>query len=88
MSDQQQNGKQQTPQIPEGDLYLLVRLNPKTQEFQCLFSDMISGLALHDLADEFLGNLKRNMFGAVQLQAAPPAGFDPRLLRHFTKGRG
>jgi hypothetical protein len=85
MADQTQNGKQAVPQIPEGDLYLLVRINPKTQEFQCIFSDLFSGLALHNLADEFLGNIKRQMFAAPQIAAAPAPGFDPRMLKHFSR---
>ena len=28
----------QTPQIPEGELYLFGRIDPKTEAFQCLFS--------------------------------------------------
>jgi hypothetical protein len=72
------------PQIPEGELYLFVRLDPKTQEFQCLFSDLFTGLALHDLADTFLENLKRKMFTGPEIQAPT---FDPRMLSHFTKGR-
>ena len=87
MSDQQQNGAAKPPVIPDGDLFLLVRLNPKTQEFQCLFPDLVTALALHDLADAFLANIKRGMFAAPQIQAAPLPGFDPKLLHTFGKGR-
>lgn len=87
MAEQQQNGKPQMPQIPEGDLFLLVRLNPKTQDFQCLFPDLMSALALHDLADAFLENIKRGMFAAPQIQAAPLPGFDPKMIGHFQRGR-
>jgi hypothetical protein len=88
MSEQQQNGKPQMPQIPEGDLFLLVRLNPKTQEFQCLFGDLVSGIALHKLGGAFLENIQRQMFAGPQIQTAPLPGFDPKMLSHFKRGPG
>jgi hypothetical protein len=90
MADQPQNGKPQMPQIPEGELFLLVRLNPKNNEFQCLFSDLLSGLALHKLGGEFIEqNFTRKMFAAPEIHAAPGIpGFDPKLLSHFRKGPG
>jgi hypothetical protein len=85
---EQQNGKPEMPKIPEGDLYLLVRLNPKTQEFQCIFADLISGIALHKLAATFLENIQRQMFAAPTIQTAPGIpGFDPKMLGHFQRGR-
>ena len=87
MAEQQQNGAQKTPVIPEGDLFLLVRLNPKTQEFQCVFSDLVSGLALHELGKAFLGRITNGMFAAPQIQATPLQGFDPKMLGHFSRGR-
>jgi len=88
MSDQQQNGAAKPPVIPEGDLYLLVRINPKTQDFQCLFSDLLSGLALYDLGGEFLHNIKRKLFAAAEIQTAPLPGFDPKMISHFRRGPG
>jgi len=88
MSDPKQNGAPKPPVIPEGDLYLLVRINPKTAEFQCVFSDMMSGIALHKLADTFLENIQRQMFAPTQITAAPLPGFDASMLAHFRKVPG
>lgn len=90
MFEQQQNGGQKPPVIPEGDAFLLVRINPKTSEFQCLFSDLISALALHKLADEYIRqNFTGRMFSAAEIVRAPlpgiPAG---SMLSHFKKGPG
>lgn len=87
MAEQQQNGAAKPPQIPEGDLFLLVRINPKTQDFQCIFSDLVSGLALYDLGGAFLDNIKRKMFASPEIQAAPLPGFDPKMIGHFGRGR-
>jgi hypothetical protein len=88
MSEQQQNGAAKPPVIPEGDVYLLVRINPKTQDFQCLFPDLVSGLALYSLAGTFLENIKRRLFAAAEIQTAPLPGFDPKMMSHFRRGPG
>jgi hypothetical protein len=82
------NDKKQMPQIPEGDLFLLVRIDPRTQDFQCVFSDLISALALHKLAQEFIEqNFTRKMFAAApQIQAAP-SSFRPGMISQFSKGK-
>jgi hypothetical protein len=83
----EQNGAAKPPQIPEGDLFLMIRINPKTNEFQCVFSDLLSGLALHKLGGEFIQqNFINRMFAAPQIQAAP--GIDPTRfasMQHFGK---
>lgn len=86
MAEQPQNGKETLPKMPEGELYLFVRLNPKTNEFSCLFSDLLGGLALIPLAQAHITNTM--IQPAPQIPATPLAGFDPQLLGHFRKRPG
>jgi hypothetical protein len=86
MSDEKQNGKPVTPampQLPEGEIYLFVRLNPKTQEFSCLFSDPIGGLAMIPLAGAHITN---TMIQPAPALDVPPESWTPKMLAHFKKG--
>ena len=85
MPDQQKNGPLN---IPEGELYLFVRLNPKTNEFSCLFSDLLGGLALIPLAASHITNTMIQPAPQPAIPASPLASFDPKLLSHFKKGPG
>lgn len=60
------------PQVAEGEIFLFVRLNHKTGEFQCLFSNFFDALALHSLAETHLAQIKAaNMGAAAPLAKAP-----------------
>lgn len=83
MAEQQQNGKPQMPHIPEGELYLFVRLNPKTNEFSCLFSDLLGGLALIPLAS---AHITSSMIQPAQPAIATAASGLGSMLPHFRKG--
>jgi len=72
------------PQIPEGELYLFVRLNPKTNEFSCLFSDLLGGLALIPLAQ---AHITSSMIQPAHQLAAPATSIPPGMLSHFTRRR-
>lgn len=56
-------------QIPEGESFLIVRLNVKTGEFACVHSNIFDALALHELAGTALEIEKKKMLGAI---AQPP----------------
>jgi hypothetical protein len=94
MPDLNQNGKQALPQIPEGELYLFARLNPKTNEFSCLFSDLLGGLALIPLAQAHITNSMIQPAPAPQTVPGDPvldvraSTFTPLMLPHFRRGRG
>jgi len=61
--------------IPEGESYLFVRLNPKTGEFSCLYSDVRDALALLALAQTTMDKTTRDMLGLN----APPAIATPHM---------
>lgn len=63
------NQKPLLPEIAEGDMFLFVRLNPKSGEFQCLYPNLFSALALHSLAATHLDQLK-----TANMAAAPAPG--------------
>lgn len=60
-----ENNNKPTPQIPEGDSFLLVRLNVKKGEFACVHSNIFDALALHSLADTALQAEKKKMLGVA-----------------------
>jgi hypothetical protein len=92
MAEQQQNGKETLPKMPEGELYLFVRLNPKTNEFSCLFSDLLGGLSLIPLAASHITNSMiqpaPQTVPADPMIAVPASTIAPGMLSHFKRGRG
>lgn len=48
----------QVPEIVDGDMFLFVKLNPKSGEFMCLYPNLFTALALHSLAETHLDQLK------------------------------
>ncbi len=79
MSEEKQNGSAQPQElkVPEGDHFLFVGLG-KNGEFQLLYSDPLTGLALLTMADEFMRTEMRKNFGG-QPQIAPTAAIPPGL---------
>ena len=63
-----ENNNKPTPQIPEGDSFLLVRLNVKKGEFACVHSNIFDALALHELAETALDEEKRKLLGLSSAQ--------------------
>lgn len=59
-------------QLKEGDLVLFVRLNKVTNEFQCIFPDLVTAIALHKLAGEHIDSQIRPMFQQHAPQIAIP----------------
>lgn len=83
MADQEQNAATKLPQMPEGELYLFVRLNPKTNEFSCLFSDLLGGLALIPLAQAHItGSMIQPAAPQVQV---PASTVTANMMKHFSR---
>jgi hypothetical protein len=90
----QQNGEAQAPAgeakgftVPEGDLFLFVRVSPTKGEMQVLFADPMTALGLVAVAEEFLRSDLRRSFNqsqapAVQLPPGLDIGSITRLARN------
>lgn len=75
-----ENTTPKLPQMAEGELYLFVRLNPKTNEFSCLVSDHLGALALISLAAAHI----TSSITAQPVQA-PASPIAPGMMKHFSR---
>ena len=78
-----ENNNKPMPQIPEGESFLLVRLNVKTGEFACIHSNFFDALALHSLAETALQIEKQKHLGALLGHAVPQIAVPAVRLPNF-----